>query len=92
MSEPTPKEPIPDPFNEEGLTFERALHRLQFIAEAIQQDELGLDESLKLFEEGNTLVQFCQKYLDQAEMKMNQISSRAAPNERKPLDGEDFRN
>jgi exodeoxyribonuclease VII small subunit len=65
-----------------GFHFETALQRLREITEAMQNEQLDLDESLKLFEEGNALIVQCQQYLDNTEMKVEQILNREHPEQR----------
>lgn len=47
-------------------TFENALTQLDRITEELEQGDLGLDSSLKKFEEGIKLVQFCNEKLEEA--------------------------
>ena len=49
------------------LTFEQSMSRLEEIVGKLEQGECGLDESLKLFEEGAKLAASCNQMLDQAE-------------------------
>lgn len=55
--------------NEPG--FEKSLDRLEEIVGKLESDELELEESLKLFEEGVALADDCGKRLDQAEKKIS---------------------
>lgn len=50
--------------------FEEAMERLEAIVESLDKGDLSLDESLKIFEEGMTLVNFCSKKLEEAEQKV----------------------
>lgn len=52
------------------LTFEAALARLEVIVKSLEGGSTPLDESLKLFEEGVSLVKFCNTCLDNAEQKV----------------------
>lgn len=47
-------------------TFENALSRLEQITTELEQGKLGLDRSLKKFEEGVQLANFCNEKLDEA--------------------------
>ena len=47
-------------------TFENALEKLDRITEELEQGDLGLDNSLKKFEEGVQLVKFCNEKLEEA--------------------------
>jgi exodeoxyribonuclease VII small subunit len=51
-------------------TFEESLKKLESIVERMEKGELGLEESLKLFEEGVNLSTACKKELDEAEGKV----------------------
>lgn len=53
-----------------GLTFEKAIKQLEEIVEELENSELNIDRSLKIFEEGVKLSRFCAKKLDEAEKKI----------------------
>ena len=53
------------------LNFEQSMGRLEDIVSRLEQGECGLDESLKLFEEGARLVTACNEMLDKAEQKVH---------------------
>ena len=55
---------------EQSKSFEAAMKRLEEIVRTMERGELPLEESLKLFEEGTTLVRSCTQQLDEAEMKI----------------------
>jgi exodeoxyribonuclease VII small subunit len=52
------------------VKFEDALARLETIATELENGDLPLDESLKIFEEGIRLSKTCLKMLDDAERKV----------------------
>ncbi|QFY41551.1 exodeoxyribonuclease VII small subunit [Candidatus Methylospira mobilis] len=52
------------------LHFEDSLHELEQLVERMEQGQLSLEESLKLFERGVQLSRFCQKALKEAEQKV----------------------
>lgn len=56
--------------------FEKAMERLEEIVKALESGELGLDESLKIFEEGMKLVRFCEEKLNEAEKKVTILTKR----------------
>ena len=70
------------------LNFEQSMGRLEDIVSRLEQGECGLDESLKLFEEGARLVTACNEMLDQAEQKvdllLNANTGEEAPFEQEP--------
>lgn len=46
------------------------MNRLEEISTLLEQGSQSLDETLKLFEEGHELAEFCEKALDEAEKKI----------------------
>ena len=50
--------------------FETALTELEELVETLEQGDISLEESLKLFERGVTLTRNCQTSLKQAEQKV----------------------
>ncbi|MBF0492304.1 MAG: exodeoxyribonuclease VII small subunit [Deltaproteobacteria bacterium] len=52
------------------INFEMALAQLEEIVKKMEQGNLTLDQSLKLFEEGSKLGQFCEKALQEAQGKI----------------------
>lgn len=50
--------------------FEAALTRLEEIVSELEAGELGLEQSLKLFEEGVKLARVCNARLEEAERKV----------------------
>ena len=52
-------------------TFENALTKLDRITAELEQGDLGLDNSLKKFEEGVQLVQFCNEKLEEARSQVD---------------------
>lgn len=65
-------------------SFEQAMSRLEEIVNQLERGECGLDESLKLFEEGAKLAAQCNEILDKAEQKVNILLN----GEEKPFEGE----
>jgi exodeoxyribonuclease VII small subunit len=51
-------------------TFEDKLSRLEKIAESLENNEMGLEESISLFEEGVNLSKECLSILEKAELKV----------------------
>ncbi|MFZ2070842.1 MAG: exodeoxyribonuclease VII small subunit [Halobacteriota archaeon] len=54
-------------------TFEDAMKRLESIVVMLGEGKLSLEESLKIFEEGMGLCEFCNKALDEAEFKVEKL-------------------
>ena len=53
--------------------FEKAFQQLEKIVQRLESEELPLDESLRLFEEGITLSRFCHAKLEEVEKKIELI-------------------
>lgn len=66
--------------NEEKLTFEQSMDRLDEIVRKMERGDVALEEALKLFEEGTKLAEKCTKQLDDAELKVLQVSKGADGN------------
>lgn len=56
------------------LSFEAAYAELESIVNKLESGELSLDESVSLFERGRELSDYCQKILDGAELRVNQLT------------------
>lgn len=56
--------------NDDTLTFEEALSRLEVLVNRLEEGNLPLEESLDLFAEGIKLTKQCSKYLEQAEKQI----------------------
>ena len=52
-------------------TFEQAMEQLEEITADLESGELSLDVSLKKFEEGIKLADFCNKKLDESKKKVS---------------------
>jgi len=57
----------------EDLPFDKALERLEEIVECLEHEEPGLEEALKLFEEGVKLVRLCGARLKEAEGEVEEL-------------------
>lgn len=55
------------------LSFEESIKRLEEILEKMNSGTVSLDDSLKLFEEGDTLIAGCEKRLQAAEKKVQRL-------------------
>jgi exodeoxyribonuclease VII small subunit len=57
----------------EALPFEEALNKLESIVEAMESDNLPLEQLLSQFEEGAALAKLCQSRLAEAEVKVRRL-------------------
>lgn len=64
--------------NEEKLTFEQSLKRLEEIVRALESGETPLEESIALFEEGVKLSGYCNTLLETAEQKVTVLTKNAS--------------
>jgi len=73
MNPPTKssKEPVPI----EEMTYEQALSELEAIVLDLETDERSLDQALEMFERGQALARHCAQLLEQAELKIQELSA-----------------
>ncbi|MEK9138985.1 MAG: exodeoxyribonuclease VII small subunit [Bacteroidota bacterium] len=62
------------PKNHQKQTFEESLHRLEEIVNKLEQGEVPLEDSIKIYEEGLALSKACLERLTQAELKLKKLS------------------
>ena len=53
--------------------FENALNRLEEISDLLENEDTPLEGSIKLFEEGIELKEFCEEKLKSAKLKIDKI-------------------
>ena len=53
--------------------FESALKRLEQISDLLENEETPLEQSIKLFEEGIELKEYCEEKLKSAKVKIDKI-------------------
>ena len=59
--------------------FEDLLKRLQEISTLLEDEEIGLEESIKLYEEGVNLSKICRAKLEEAELKITSLKNYIEP-------------
>ena len=64
--------------NDEKLTFEKSLKRLEEIVRALESGDTPLEESIALFEEGVKLSGYCNTLLETAEQKVTVLTKNAS--------------
>jgi len=60
-------------------TYESLYARMQAIVARLEAGQLPLDEALALYEEGVTVAAACQRLLDEAELRIQEIGPGVAP-------------
>ncbi len=58
----------------EKLTYEQAFEELEKVVSALEVEQKSLEKSLALFERGQELSKHCIKLLDEAELKVQQLT------------------
>src|SRR5438876_1155959 len=67
------------------IKFEDALQRIERIVDELEAGNLGLEESLKVFEEGVGLARRCAKALDEAEKRIELLTRDAGGKRLRPV-------
>lgn len=68
----------------ENIPYEQALAELEQIVNELESSDRTLEEALALYERGQILARYCSKLLDQAELRIEQLSG----DQIVPMDGE----
>ena len=58
----------------EDLSYEQALAELESIVAGLEKGDDTLEASLALYERGQLLVRYCERMLEQAELKIQSLS------------------
>ena len=56
------------------LDFEESIERLEKIVDILESGEEGLEKTILLYQEGNEIVDKCEKELETAKLKLTVIS------------------
>ena len=56
------------------LNFEQAIDRLEDLVEQIESGEVGLEDALARYEQGQTLIKRCRGILDKAERRIAELT------------------
>lgn len=60
--------------DQERPSFEEALKKLESIVEELENEEITLEDSVKLYEEGVKMSRFCTEILEKAELRIEQVN------------------
>ena len=76
------------PAQQDDLSFEDALRRLEEIVRTLEKGEAPLDQSIELYQEGDKLKRHCEARLKAAQARIEQIAfgSDGKPTGAKPFD------
>ncbi len=58
---------------EKKIDFESSIKELESIVEKLEDEDINLEDSVKSFEKGISLVKECQKQLHNAELKIKKL-------------------
>ncbi|MBK8945800.1 MAG: exodeoxyribonuclease VII small subunit [Ignavibacteriae bacterium] len=61
--------------SKKNKNFEESLNRLREIADLLENDDVSLEDSVKIYEEGIRLSKFCTELLHNAEMKVQELNN-----------------
>ena len=64
----------------EPMTFEQALTRLEAIVRTLESGELPLEETVRLYEEGQRLRKYCEQCLADAQQRIDAVRQDSAGN------------
>ncbi|MBE6834820.1 MAG: exodeoxyribonuclease VII small subunit [Ruminococcaceae bacterium] len=60
----------------ENMTYEEAVKKLEEIVSQLENGDLTLEESIKLYEESSLLSAYCSDLLNKAEAKIKEFSQK----------------
>lgn len=61
--------------NMEKINYEKSVERLEEIVAKLENGNLSLEEMMNLYEEGTSLAAKCSKSLDEAQLRITELSS-----------------
>lgn len=67
--------------DKERPSFEEALSRLETIVEELEDESISLEKSIELYEEGLKLSKLCTQTLEEAELRIENVSGQQADND-----------
>ena len=75
-----------DKENARPIDFEKSLEQLEQVIARLEEPRLPLEEAVRQFEQGVTLLRECQQALDQAEQKVKILTGEQPGAEMEPLE------
>mgnify|MGYP001160094260 CR=1 FL=1 len=68
------------------LSFEEALKKLEEIVVNLEKGDISLDDAIKAYEKGSFLKEQCEKRLNEAKLKVEEIEEKENNNLKQSLD------
>ncbi len=75
--------------DKKSKTFEASMERLEQIVGDMEGGALDLDKMIASFEEGQGLIQFCSKKLDEVERKVEKLVTKGGAQTTEPFEAHD---
>ncbi len=60
---------------EKEPSFKEAMERIEEIVDKMSDENLDIDEAIKLYEEGRKLLEYCRDKLESAELKIKNLTN-----------------
>jgi exodeoxyribonuclease VII small subunit len=71
-------------------TFEDALNALEAVVTQLERGEVGLEEAVRLFEDGQRYLAVCRERLGAAQARIDELTASELPNDPTPEAAEPF--
>ena len=68
---------MPKPSPDKETSFEQAIDKLEDLVEQIESGEIGLEQALAQYEQGQVLIKHCRGILDKAERRIAELTQDA---------------
>ncbi|MEM9345191.1 MAG: exodeoxyribonuclease VII small subunit [Planctomycetota bacterium] len=65
---------MPNPTPDKEPSFEQAIDKLEDLIEQIESGEVGLEEAIAQYEQGQALIKRCRGILDKAERRIAELT------------------
>ena len=65
---------MPSPNTDKEPSFEQSIDRLEDLIEQIESGEIGLEQAIAQYEQGQTLIKRCRGILDKAERRIAELT------------------
>lgn len=65
---------MPSPSTDKEPSFEQSIDKLEDLIEQIESGEIGLEQAIAQYEQGQALIKRCQGILDKAERRIAELT------------------